>query len=71
MVELAKNNATWSGFDSDALQFFAIDVYAFDVANPGVGCTGQPAAVSSVSAASTSAAVAAVAAATVTPTPWP
>ncbi|KAF2436935.1 zincin [Tothia fuscella] len=40
VLELAETNSTWSGFDSDALQYFAIDVYAYDVAAPGVGCTG-------------------------------
>ncbi|UQC76611.1 uncharacterized protein CLUP02_18124 [Colletotrichum lupini] len=40
-LELAKNNATYSVFDSDALQYFAIDVWAYDIAAPGVGCPGE------------------------------
>ncbi|WYZ45984.1 hypothetical protein EsH8_IX_000209 [Colletotrichum jinshuiense] len=38
---LAKENATYSVLDSDALQYFAIDVWAYDIAAPGVGCFGE------------------------------
>lgn len=41
VLELAKNNATYAIVDSDALQYFAIDVWAYDVAAPGVGCSGE------------------------------
>lgn len=30
-----------SAIDSDVLQYFAIDVWAYDIAAPGVGCTGE------------------------------
>jgi hypothetical protein len=39
---LAKEEPELSGFDSDVLQYFAIDVWAYDIAAPGVGCTGEP-----------------------------
>jgi len=29
-------------YDSDVLQYFALDAYAYDIAAPGVGCTGEP-----------------------------
>ncbi|KAL0930491.1 Antigen 1 [Colletotrichum truncatum] len=41
VLDLAKNNATLSVLDSDALQYFAIDVWAYDIAAPGVGCSGE------------------------------
>jgi hypothetical protein len=41
VVELAKTDPAKSAIDSDTLQYFAIDVYAFDIAAPGVGCTGN------------------------------
>ncbi|EAQ83432.1 hypothetical protein CHGG_09836 [Chaetomium globosum CBS 148.51] len=41
VLELAKSDPAKSAIDSDTLQYFAIDVYAFDVAAPGVGCTGD------------------------------
>ncbi|KAJ0160195.1 Major allergen Asp f 2, partial [Colletotrichum tanaceti] len=40
-LALAKNNASLSVVDSDALQYFAIDVWAYDIAAPGVGCSGE------------------------------
>lgn len=42
VVELAQSKSEKSGIDSNALQFFAIDVWAYDIAAPGVGCTGKP-----------------------------
>ena len=42
LLELAETNSTWSGYDSDTLQYFALDVYAYDIAAPGEGCTGEP-----------------------------
>jgi hypothetical protein len=41
VMELAQTEPEKSGIDSDTLQYFAIEVYAFDIAAPGVGCTGQ------------------------------
>jgi hypothetical protein len=41
VLELARTNATFSVRDTDALQYFAIDAWAYDIANPGVGCTGE------------------------------
>ncbi|KAK7425929.1 Prenylated Rab acceptor protein 1 [Neonectria magnoliae] len=40
-LELAETDPSKSGIDSDTLQYFAIDVYAYDIAAPGVGCTGE------------------------------
>lgn len=40
-IELAKTDPSKSAIDSDTLQYFAIDVYAYDIAAPGVGCTGE------------------------------
>ena len=42
-LQLAKEQPELSGFDSDVLQYFAIDVWAYDIAAPGVGCTGEAA----------------------------
>lgn len=39
----AKEEPELSGMDSDVLQYFAIDVWAYDIAAPGVGCTGEAA----------------------------
>ncbi|KAL8703702.1 MAG: hypothetical protein Q9201_003123 [Fulgogasparrea decipioides] len=39
-LELAKANATLTTHDSDTLQYFALDVYAYDIVVPGVGCPG-------------------------------
>jgi hypothetical protein len=41
VLELAKTEPEKSAIDSDTLQYFAIDVYAFDIAAPGAGCTGE------------------------------
>lgn len=43
VLELAKKDPSKSAIDSNALQYFAIDVWAYDIAAPGVGCTGEPA----------------------------
>lgn len=42
VTALAKEDPSKSVVDSNTLQFFAIDVYAYDIAAPGVGCTGEP-----------------------------
>lgn len=41
VLELTETHSNSSVFDSDTLQYFAIDVYAFDIAAPGVGCHGE------------------------------
>ncbi|KAM0344942.1 hypothetical protein ACHAPU_007076 [Fusarium lateritium] len=41
VLELAKSDPAKSSIDSDTLQYFAIDVYAYDIAAPGEGCTGE------------------------------
>lgn len=41
VLSLAKEDPEKSGIDSNALQYFALDVYAYDIAAPGVGCTGE------------------------------
>ncbi|KAK4102381.1 zincin [Parathielavia hyrcaniae] len=41
VLELARTEPEKSVIDSDTLQYFAIDVYAFDIAAPGVGCSGH------------------------------
>lgn len=40
-LRLAKDTPELSQVDSDVLQYFAIDVWAYDIAAPGVGCTGE------------------------------
>ncbi|KAL4978711.1 putative peptidase family-domain-containing protein [Aspergillus desertorum] len=40
VLELARGNRTEAVHDSETLQFFALEVYAYDVAVPGVGCVG-------------------------------
>lgn len=41
-LELAQANASEAVRNSHTLQYFALDVYAVDVALPGEGCTGKP-----------------------------
>jgi hypothetical protein len=43
VLALAKDDPEHSARDIHALQYFATDVYAFDIAAPGIGCTGEPA----------------------------
>ncbi|KAJ5185003.1 hypothetical protein N7491_007129 [Penicillium cf. griseofulvum] len=40
VMDLAKKNATLSTHDSETLQYFALEVYAHDIAVPGIGCPG-------------------------------
>lgn len=42
----AQNGTTTNTHDSDVLQYFALDVYAYDIAVPGIGCTGEAATTS-------------------------
>jgi hypothetical protein len=39
-LAFAQNGTTTNTHDSDVLQYFALDVYAYDIAVPGTGCTG-------------------------------
>lgn len=41
VIELAETHSNSSVVNSDTLQYFAIDVYAYDIAAPGVGCHGE------------------------------
>lgn len=40
VLKLAKENSTYAARNSDTLQYFALEVYAHDIAVPGVGCPG-------------------------------
>lgn len=42
-LELAKQNPVEAVRNTHTLQYFALDVYAMEVALPGEGCTGTPA----------------------------
>jgi hypothetical protein len=54
VVDLAKTNATYAVRNSDTLQYFALEVYAHDVAVPGIGCAGTYTATSTSAAAASS-----------------
>jgi hypothetical protein len=71
VISMAKTNATWSVRDSDTLQYFALEVYAHDVAVPGIGCAGTYTSTSSVpvAAASSSSPAASSMKASATPSP--
>lgn len=64
VVELSKSDPSKSAIDSDTLQYFAIDVWAFDIAAPGIGCTGELEEESSDSEASATATSSSAASAT-------
>jgi hypothetical protein len=40
VMSLAKENSTYAVRNSDTLQYFALEVYAHDIAVPGIGCPG-------------------------------
>ncbi|KAF8473452.1 putative peptidase family-domain-containing protein [Kalaharituber pfeilii] len=40
-LEFAKANSTFAVRNTNSLQFFALEAYAYDVAIPGVGCPGK------------------------------
>jgi hypothetical protein len=40
VVDQAMEDATLSTHDSETLQYFALEVYAYDIAAPGIGCPG-------------------------------
>jgi activator of HSP90 ATPase len=42
VVDQVLENATLSTHDSETLQYFALEVYAYDIAVPGEGCPGKP-----------------------------
>ncbi|EER28226.1 hypothetical protein D8B26_004545 [Coccidioides posadasii str. Silveira] len=42
VLELGAHNSSFAVRDSNALQYFAADVYGFDIAVPGIGCAGTP-----------------------------
>lgn len=58
VIDLTANNATFSTHDSDTLQFFALEVYAYDIAAPGVGCAGTAHRAAAPASSSVSSAVA-------------
>lgn len=64
VVNLATNNATFSARDSDTIQYFALEAYAYDIAVPGVGCPGRYAAAKESSSAASSATLSAAPSAT-------
>jgi hypothetical protein len=68
VLDLAKNNSTFAARNSDTLQYFALEVYAHDIAIPGVGCPGTytPLDESSTAAATSTASGAASASASAT-----
>ncbi|KAL6244506.1 Prenylated Rab acceptor protein 1, partial [Rhinocladiella similis] len=41
VIELAQSNSTNSTRDSNTLQYFALEAYAYDIAVPGQGCPGE------------------------------
>ncbi|KAJ5675155.1 uncharacterized protein N7477_005089 [Penicillium maclennaniae] len=40
VIDLATSNASLSTHDSETLQYFALEAYAYDIAVPGAGCPG-------------------------------
>ena len=56
VMNLAKNNATFAARDSDTIQYFALEAYAYDIAVPGIGCSGtyKPVEASSTATATSS-----------------
>ncbi|KAF2114281.1 putative peptidase family-domain-containing protein [Lophiotrema nucula] len=51
-LDLAKTNPEEAVRNSDSLQYFALEVYAYDIAIPGEGCPGKWTATSSAAVAS-------------------
>jgi hypothetical protein len=51
VIALAESNPSEAIRNSDTLQYFALEVYAHDVAVPGVGCPGHYREISSSAAA--------------------
>ncbi|KAH9822076.1 Sfumigata Asp FII [Teratosphaeria destructans] len=42
VLAIAKNDSAIAVRNSATLRYFALDVYAYDIAVPGIGCTGVP-----------------------------
>ena len=40
VIDQAKKNATLATHDSETLQYFALEAYAYDISAPGIGCPG-------------------------------
>ncbi|KAF1978992.1 zincin [Bimuria novae-zelandiae CBS 107.79] len=57
VIELARTESRLSVRDSDTLQYFALEVYAYDIAVPGEGCAGKVAGTSLEVASATGAVV--------------
>ncbi|CAG9975690.1 unnamed protein product [Clonostachys byssicola] len=53
-LQQAKEKPELSQHDSNVLQYFAVDAWAYDIAAPGVGCTGKAAESSSSHSSPTS-----------------
>lgn len=66
-LTFAQNGSTTNTHDSDVLQYFALDAYAYDIALPGSGCSGESSS-SESSAAPSSAAPAVSTTPSATPT---
>jgi hypothetical protein len=64
VLALAESNPAEAVRNSDTLQYFALEVYAHDVAVPGVGCAGHYRETSSSAAASAATSAASATAAT-------
>lgn len=64
VLALAESNPSEAVRNSDTLQYFALEVYAHDIAVPGVGCPGHYREVSSSAAAAATTSSAAAAAST-------
>lgn len=69
VIELAQTEPELSVRDSDTLQYFALEAYAYDVAVPGEGCAGK--ATTTSAEASMSSAEASVSSAEATGAPSP
>lgn len=68
-LELAKTNPADAVRNTHTLQYFALDVYAYDIALPGEGCTGRDTSASESSSASASSTPAPTSSPTTTPAP--
>lgn len=64
VLALAESNPAEAVRNSDTLQYFALEVYAHDVAVPGIGCAGHYSETASSAAAATPTSAASATAAT-------
>lgn len=67
VLDLPKENSTYAVRNSDTLQYFALEVYAHDVAVPGIGCPGTFTATPTGTADATSEATVAASSTVATP----